>query len=75
MLPLIVGRMSSTVGKLLHIAPTTFKATPPYLNATLIIPVSLLRPSLPRAMPGAEGMEIPNGQAGAFQGHQNANMA
>ena len=75
MLPLTVGRMNSTVGLLLHISPLTFKTTPAYLNATHIIPVSLLRPSLPRAMPGAEGMEIPDGQAGAFQGHQNANMA
>ena len=33
MLLLIVGRINSTVGQLLHIAPLTFKTTPPYSNA------------------------------------------
>lgn len=32
-------------------------------------------PPTPCTMPGVQGMEIPNEQAGAFQGQQNENMA
>ena len=49
MLLLIVGRINSTVGQLLHIAPLTFKTTPPYSNAIFdntCFTVTALPPSL-----------------------------